>query len=188
MRKMLKKVPSADWMCEDCKFGQSAPPKRVAKRAAESEPPPPKRLSRDPSFNHTSRLQTRNATLLKSNSFNASNPKPKLKLVDEVLPQKPKEIPRTLQKSMSLKSAPDSKVKMLSPRISHILDSKGSRSLKERHFDRKTFSLNSSTPKSEPTPRPESTVASFSSNTRDAKSKATAKLPNTAGMCVSVCR
>ena len=83
-------------------------------------------------------------TLLKSNSFNVLNFKPKVKLVDEVVPPKQKgakehtsfdtkERPtRMISKSISFKSvnssrpnASDSKVKMLSSKFPNVLDIKG---------------------------------------------------------------
>ena len=87
-------------------------------------------------------------TLLKSNSFNNFNPKPKVKPVDEV-PQKKKgggehtskniETPaRMISKSMSFKSsnlsrssATESKVKMLTSKSGTTQDLKGSRLAKE---------------------------------------------------------
>ncbi|KAL7003832.1 hypothetical protein U1Q18_004975, partial [Sarracenia purpurea var. burkii] len=95
------------------------------------------------------RLQTPRGTLLKSNSFNSINAKPKVKLVDEVLQkQKSAREPASLDmkecsarligKSMSFKSAIpgrlnplESKVKMLSPNFSHGQDLKGLRQAKE---------------------------------------------------------
>ena len=97
---------------------------------------------------------------LKSNSFNASNSKPKVKLVDEVVPEKQKgskehvsldtkeRSGRLIGKSMSFKSpnsgrlgASDSKVKMLSPRYIHTVDLKGLKQTKERTaFERKSLS------------------------------------------------
>ncbi|XP_041013046.1 uncharacterized protein LOC121256342 isoform X2 [Juglans microcarpa x Juglans regia] len=102
------------------------------------------------------RLQTSKSTLFKSNSFNAFNSKPKVKLVDEV-PQKQKgarehtsidmkEGPaRMISKSMSFKpansgrtNASESKVKMLSSNFTHVQDLKGLKQAKERGpFERK---------------------------------------------------
>ncbi|KAL5568287.1 hypothetical protein UlMin_024862 [Ulmus minor] len=106
-----------------------------------------------------SRLQTSKGTLLKSKSFCTSNSKPKVKLVDEVVPQKLKgtkehsshnlkERPtRMMGKSMSFKApnlgrsnASESKVKMLSSKYSHV-DAKGLKQAKERTtFERKSLS------------------------------------------------
>lgn len=96
-------------------------------------------------------------TLLKSNSFSTINTKPKVKLVDEVVPQKQKgakeyssinakEGPaRMMGKSMSFKSlgrpnGSDSKVKMLSSNFSHTHELKGSKGMKEKStFERKNL-------------------------------------------------
>lgn len=98
--------------------------------------------------------------MFKSNSFNASNSKPKVKLVDEVVPEKQKggkehtsldmkeRSGRMMGKSMSFKSAnasrlsaSDSKVKMLSPRFTHPVDLKGLKQGKDRTaFERKSLS------------------------------------------------
>ncbi|XP_021899625.1 uncharacterized protein LOC110815951 isoform X1 [Carica papaya] len=102
-------------------------------------------------------LQTPKGTLLKSNSFSTINTKPKVKLVDEVVPQKQKgakeyssinakEGPaRMMGKSMSFKSlgrpnGSDSKVKMLSSNFSHTHELKGSKGMKEKStFERKNL-------------------------------------------------
>lgn len=96
-------------------------------------------------------------TLLKSNSFNTLNSKPKVKLVDEFIPQKPrgarehtslevKEGPgRALGKSQSFKtpnsgrvSMNESKVKMLPSKFPHVQDPKGIKQGKDRNIlDRK---------------------------------------------------
>ncbi|XP_057456823.1 uncharacterized protein LOC130747802 isoform X3 [Lotus japonicus] len=103
------------------------------------------------------RSQAARSTLLKSNSFNNFNSKPRAKLIDEVVPQKQKgggqyisknmDTPAGLMsKSMSFKSsnlgrATDSKVKMLSSKPGTAQDLKGSRHGKESGvFDRKTLS------------------------------------------------
>ncbi|WCJ27758.1 RING/FYVE/PHD zinc finger superfamily protein [Euphorbia peplus] len=103
-----------------------------------------------------SRLQSSKGTLLKSNSFNAVNSKPKVKLVDEG-PQKLKSSrdpdmkegsARMISKSMSFRSvnsvrsgATDSKVKMLSPKFSHSQEIKGLKQVKERNaFESKSLS------------------------------------------------
>lgn len=134
-------------------------------------------------------------TLFKSNSFSASNSKPKVKLVDEAVPQKQKggsldtkdRSAKMIGKSMSFKSvnsgrssSSDSKVKMLSPRLALAIDAKGSKQAKERTaFERKTLtrldrppissttSSSVSAPKVDQTSRLEST--SFISNNRDLK-------------------
>ncbi|KAF7835260.1 Bromodomain adjacent to zinc finger domain protein 1A [Senna tora] len=101
----------------------------------------------------------RKGMLLKSNSFNTLNSKPRVKLVDEVVPQKLKgpgenssksmEIPaRMIGKSMSFKStslgrssAAASKVKLLSPKPIPAQDLKGTRHAKEwGAFERKNLS------------------------------------------------
>nr|XP_048325911.1 uncharacterized protein LOC107414804 isoform X7 [Ziziphus jujuba var. spinosa] len=148
------------------------------------------------------RLQTPKGTLLKSNSFNAGNSKPKVKLVDEVVPQKQKgakehtsldikERPsRMISKSMSFKSVnssrsnvSDSKVKIISPKFSNVVDLKGLKQAKERNaFDRKnlskldrppvsstTASSTASTPKADQASRVESSLVSHVSNNRDLK-------------------
>lgn len=98
--------------------------------------------------------------LLKSNSFNTLSSKPKVKLVDEVIPPKQKgardynsldmkEGPtRMMSKSMSFRSAnsgrmnaTESKVKMLSSKSTHVQDVKGLKQAKERGtFERKHLS------------------------------------------------
>ncbi|XP_030501256.2 ASI1-immunoprecipitated protein 2 isoform X2 [Cannabis sativa] len=227
MRKMLRKVPGSNWMCEECKFAEEinsqkqvegkrmskassstqVPSKRhlenleatpAAKRQAlESSVGSPKSsssnrvpsLSRESSFKNSDRERIRPArpaslgkqsandmlessrspaaghhiqkgALFKSKSFSASNSKPKVKLVDEVIPEKQrgskehmshdtKERPgRLISKSMSFKStntgrssAGDSKVKMLSPRFAPAVDIKGSKQVRERPtFERKHLS------------------------------------------------
>lgn len=95
--------------------------------------------------------------MIKSNSFNAFNFKPKVKLVDEVVPQKQKGTrelnsidtkdgpARMLSKSVSFKpansgrtNASESKVKMLSSNFTHVQDLKGLKQAKERGtFERK---------------------------------------------------
>ncbi|TKY67896.1 hypothetical protein E2542_SST10792 [Spatholobus suberectus] len=101
------------------------------------------------------RSQNARSTLLKSNSFNNFNSKPRVKLVDEVVPQKQKggvehisknmETPAgMISKSMSFKSsnlgrssANESKVKMLSSKPGTAQDLKASRHAKESgSFDR----------------------------------------------------
>lgn len=91
-------------------------------------------------------------TLSKTNSFNTLNSKPKVKLVDEVIPQKPKgtrehvsldlkEGPtRVVGKSMSFKSAnsgrsnsSESKFKILPSKYSHVKDLKGLKPVKDRN-------------------------------------------------------
>lgn len=93
--------------------------------------------------------------MLKSNSFNTSNIKPKVKPVEEVAPEKQKRVRepasldtkegvgKTMAKSMSFKSsgrlnATESKVKMLSPNFSHAQNPKGLKQAIDRNsFDRK---------------------------------------------------
>ncbi|KAK2658446.1 hypothetical protein Ddye_004979 [Dipteronia dyeriana] len=101
-------------------------------------------------------LLTPKGTLLKSNSFSTLNSKPKVKAVDEVVPQKHKGNreqtsldmkeghPRMMGKSMSFRSNPgrsstsESKFKMLSPRYSKIQDLKPLKQVKGRNaFERK---------------------------------------------------
>ncbi|KAK7405940.1 hypothetical protein VNO78_07552 [Psophocarpus tetragonolobus] len=137
-------------------------------------------------------------SLLKSSSFNNINSKPRVKLVDEVVPQKSKggsehtsknvEMPSritgksTLFKSSSLgrSNAAESKVKMLSPKSVTTQDSKGSRHLKEsgafdRKFpsriDRPVASSVVSTPKGDQklTPRAEISKPSAMNNNRELK-------------------
>ncbi|GMI79585.1 hypothetical protein like AT5G16680 [Hibiscus trionum] len=98
----------------------------------------------------TPRLQTPKRSLLKCSSFNTSNSKPKVKLVDEVVQQKRrsarehasldnKEEPaRTMGKSMSFKSgnsgrlnAGESESKLLSSKYPHVQDLKGLKQVKE---------------------------------------------------------
>lgn len=94
---------------------------------------------------------------MKCNSFSTLNSKPKVKHVEMAVPQKQKQTGepssldnkegtfRSLSKSMSLKpailnrsSAPESKVKMLSPKFSHVQDVKGSKHAKDQNiFERK---------------------------------------------------
>ncbi|XP_059435246.1 uncharacterized protein LOC132168162 isoform X4 [Corylus avellana] len=150
------------------------------------------------------RLQTPKGTLLKSNSFSTLNSKPKVKLVDEVVLQKQKggreytsidtkEGPaRIISKSMSFKyantgrtNAPESKVRMLSSKFTHLQDPKGLKQAKERGtFERKilskldrplvssaTGSTTVSTPKVDQklTSRGETSLPSFVSNNRESK-------------------
>ncbi|XP_022746958.1 uncharacterized protein LOC111296775 isoform X2 [Durio zibethinus] len=106
------------------------------------------------------RLQTPKGALLKSNSFNIVNSKPKVKLVDEIVLQKQKsarehasldskeEPARMMGKSMSFKfskfrwlDAGESKFKMLSSKYLHAQDLKGLKQVKERiSLERKNFS------------------------------------------------
>lgn len=264
MRKMLRKVPGSNWMCEECKFAeeintqkQETGGKRTSKASSSMQlstkrlaenievAPTAKRqaletnigspkssspirmaaLSRESSFKKLDKERSRPAqqisvgnqssndmletarspvagqrlqnkgTLLKSNSFSASISKPKVKLVDEAVPQKQKggsldmkdRSAKMIGKSMSFKSVNsgrssslDSKVKMLSPRLALAIDAKGPKQAKERTaFERKTLtrldrppissttSSSVSTPKVDQTSRLEST--SFISNNRDSK-------------------
>ncbi|XP_017977038.1 PREDICTED: uncharacterized protein LOC18599595 isoform X1 [Theobroma cacao] len=143
------------------------------------------------------RLQTPKGTLLKSNSFNNLNIKPKVKLVDEVVLQKQKgarehasldskeESARMMGKSMSFKSTNsgrlntgESKFKMLSSKYSHVQDLKGLKQVKERiSLERKNFSKldrsssTVSTPKvdQKQTPRADTISNSSASNNRESK-------------------
>ncbi|KAG4386225.1 hypothetical protein AAZX31_11G008600 [Glycine max] len=153
-------------------------------------------IARSPSIG--SRGQNPKGMLLKSNSFNNLNSKPRVKLVDEVVPQKQKggnehtsknmEMPArvtgksTLFKSSSLgrSNATESKVKMLSPKSATTQDLKGSRHLKEsgafdRKFpsriDRPVASSVVSSPKGDQklTPHAESNKASAMNNNRELK-------------------
>ncbi|PON49500.1 Zinc finger, FYVE/PHD-type [Trema orientale] len=268
MRKMLRKVPGSNWMCEECKFAeeinsrkQEVEGKRISKASLSAQvsskrlaenievAPAAKRqaletslgspkssspnrvvaLSRDCSFKNLDRerlrpvqqtssgkqsasdvleiarspvsgprLQMHKGTLFKSNSFNASNSKPKVRLVDEVVPEKQKagkehvyldtkeRSGRLIGKSMSFKSANpgrfDSKVKMLSPRFAQAVDLKGLKQAKERTaFERRslskldrplvssTTSSTVSTPKADQASRVESSLLSFANNNRDSK-------------------
>ena len=126
-------------------------------------------------------------TFLKSNSFNTLSSKSKVKLVDDVVPQKQKgareytsldmkEGPaRMISKSMSFKSAnsgrtnaTESKVKMLSSKSTHVQDVKGLKQAKERGtFERKHLSklerpvVNSTTASSTvSTPKPDQKLTS----------------------------
>ncbi|XVE62322.1 hypothetical protein DITRI_Ditri06bG0108900 [Diplodiscus trichospermus] len=144
------------------------------------------------------RLQTPKGTLLKSNSFNTLNSKPKVKLVDEVVLQKQKsareyasldskeEPARMMGKSMSFKSsnsgrsnaAGESKFKMLSSKSTHVQDLKGLKQAKERiSLERKNFSKLDrassivSTPKvdQKQTPRTDTNSHSSAINNRETK-------------------
>ncbi|XP_024020786.1 uncharacterized protein LOC21402590 isoform X4 [Morus notabilis] len=268
MRKMLRKVPGRNWMCEECKFAEeintqkqekegkstskaSLSTQLSSKRLAENieAAPVAKRqsletsigspkssspirmaaLSRESPFKNLDKERSRPAqpisvgnqstnemmetarspvagprlhnkgTLFKSNSFSATNSKPKVKLVDEVVPQKQNggkeytsldrkdKSARIIGKSMSFKSAnsgrsssSDSKVKMLSPRLALAIDTKGSKQAKERMaFERKSLSrldrppINSTTSSSVSTPKADQTSrvesSSFVSNNRELK-------------------
>ncbi|CAI9087060.1 OLC1v1021029C2 [Oldenlandia corymbosa var. corymbosa] len=103
-----------------------------------------------------SRLQAQ-GTFAKSNSFNSLNVKSKVNLLDDVIPQKQRStresvssdrkegISRSMSKSMSFKTPygaraniGESKVKMLSPKFSHLQDTKGSKNSKDcKVFERK---------------------------------------------------
>ncbi|KAJ1391204.1 Zinc finger, FYVE/PHD-type [Sesbania bispinosa] len=153
-------------------------------------------IARSPSIGP--RGQISKSILLKSNSSNNLNSKPRVKLVDEVVPPKLKggnehtsknvETPArmmnksTLFKSSSLgrSSATESKVKMLSPKSTTSQELKGSRHLKEsgaldRKFlsriDRPVASSVVSTPKGDQklTPRGETTKPSAVNNNRELK-------------------
>ncbi|OMP03376.1 Zinc finger, PHD-type, partial [Corchorus capsularis] len=150
------------------------------------------------------RLQTPKGTLLKSNSFNTFNSKPKVKLVDEVVIQKQKssrehtsldtkeESARMMGKSMSFKSnlpgrlnTGESKFKMVPSKYHHVQDIKGLKPVKERvSVERKNFSKldrsssTVSTPKVDQrmTPRSDSIAHSSASNHRESKGQTDGKL------------
>ncbi|CAJ2650897.1 unnamed protein product [Trifolium pratense] len=150
------------------------------------------------------RGQISKSMLLKSNSSNNLSSKPRVKIVDEVFPPRPKgneqtsknmEIPgrmtsrSTLFKSSSLgrSSAIESKVKMISPKSATTHDLKGFRHFKESGvFDRKYLSRNDrplassvvSTPKGDQklTPRAETIIKSSSVNNREVKVNQDGKL------------
>ncbi|XP_020230062.1 uncharacterized protein LOC109810880 isoform X2 [Cajanus cajan] len=153
-------------------------------------------IARSPSIGP--RGQNPKGMLLKSNSFNNLNSKPRVKLVEEVVPPKPKggnehtsknmDMPArmtgksTLFKSSSLgrSNASESKVKMLSPKSATTQDLKGSRHSKEsgvfdRKFpsrvDRPVASTVVSTPKGDQklTPRAETSKPSTMNNNRELK-------------------
>ncbi|GMI78942.1 hypothetical protein like AT5G16680 [Hibiscus trionum] len=144
-----------------------------------------------------SRMQSPKRTLLKSNSFNALNFKPKVKLVDEIPLQKQRiarrhesldgkeEASRVMGKSMSFKSTNsgplntgESKFKILSSKYPHVQDLKELKQVKERislerrnlsKLDRSRSSV--STPKVDQklTPRAELMSHSSASNNLDTK-------------------
>ncbi|CAK8539204.1 unnamed protein product [Lathyrus sativus] len=151
------------------------------------------------------RGQISKSTLLKSNSSNNLNSKPRVKIVDEIFPPRPKGVseqtsknvepsPRitsrsTLFKSSSLgrSSAIESKVKMLSPKSATTQDLKGSRHLKESGaLDRKYLSRNDrhvassavSAPKGDQklTPRGEAIIKPSAVNNRELKINQDGKL------------
>ncbi|KAL5098666.1 hypothetical protein RYX36_002993 [Vicia faba] len=151
------------------------------------------------------RGQISKSMLLKSNSSNNLNSKPRVKIVDEIFPPRPKggseqtsknvePSPRmtsrsTLFKSSSLgrSSAIESKVKMLSPKSATTQDVKGSRHLKESgSFDRKYLSKNDrhvassavSAPKGDQklTPRGEAIIKPSAVNNRELKINQDGKL------------
>lgn len=114
-------------------------------------------------------------TFLKSTSFNSLNMKPKVKLVDDVVPQKQRSVRepisldkkgalRSMGKSMSFKhtnsslNSGESKVRMLSSKFPSVQDSKRSRYTKDQSlFERKnSFSAERSSVSS-----PTSTSSSF---------------------------
>ncbi|XVF42866.1 hypothetical protein PTKIN_Ptkin01aG0400300 [Pterospermum kingtungense] len=156
---------------------------------------------------HTSsgpRLQTPKGTLLKSNSLNNLNSKPKVKLVDDVVLQKQKspreraslhnkgEPARMMGKSMSFRSTKsgqlnESKLKMLSSKYPHVQDLKGLKQGQERiSLERKNFSKldrsssTFSTPKVDQKLTPRADIASHSSasNNRETKGVQSDGKPN----------
>ncbi|KAF1001935.1 ASI1-immunoprecipitated protein 2-like isoform X2 [Apium graveolens] len=125
------------------------------------------------------RLHTSRGNLFKSKSFSSASTKPKVKLVDEIVPQKQKSnreaapldtkggLCRSMTKSMSFRSvnsgrlnSTDSKVKMLSPNFPHAQDIKGQKHTKERSF----FERKSSIRLERPLINSNSTVASSTSS------------------------
>uniref|UniRef100_A0A2P2M0K8 Zinc finger PHD-type domain-containing protein n=1 Tax=Rhizophora mucronata TaxID=61149 RepID=A0A2P2M0K8_RHIMU len=149
------------------------------------------------------RLQTPKGTLLKSNSFNTLISKSKVRVVDEVRQKckgageitslDVKEDPaKMMTKSVSFKSinsgcsnATESKIKMLSAKLSHVQDVKGLKQMKDRNaFERKNLSKldrppgslattnsNVFTPKVDQklTPRSENSLAFSASKNRELK-------------------
>ncbi|XP_039059215.1 uncharacterized protein LOC120202932 isoform X2 [Hibiscus syriacus] len=157
--------------------------------------------------NSAPRLQTPKRSLLKCNSFNTLNSKPKVKLVDEVVLQKCKsarehaslgskeEPARMIGKSMSFKSgnsgrlnAGESNFKLLSSKYPHVQDLKGLNNVKERiSLERKKITkLDHSsptvvTPKVDQKLTPRADVISHSSaiNHRETKAVQSDGRPNT---------
>ncbi|XP_017622855.1 uncharacterized protein LOC108466963 isoform X1 [Gossypium arboreum] len=153
------------------------------------------------------RLQSPKGTLLKSNSFNALNSKPKVKLVDEVALQKEKifrkhaslnskeEASRVMGKSMSFKSTNsgrlstgESKFKMLSSKYAYVQDLKGLKQVKEQiSLERKNLSKldrsssTVSTPKVDQklTTRTDTISHSSASNSRETKAVRSDGKPST---------
>ncbi|KAG6571163.1 hypothetical protein SDJN03_30078, partial [Cucurbita argyrosperma subsp. sororia] len=150
-------------------------------------------MARSPSV--SSRLQTLKGTLLKSNSFSILNSKPKVKLVDEFIPQKlrgtrentsleVKDGPsRALGKSQSFKtsnsgraSMSEARVKMLPSKFPHVQDPKGVKQGKDRNIlDRKNPSkvtssaVSTSKVDQKHSLRGETNLVSSPSNNRDQK-------------------
>ncbi|KAI3471318.1 hypothetical protein Pfo_027981 [Paulownia fortunei] len=109
------------------------------------------------------RVHNFRGTFSKSNSFNSLNSKPKVKLVDQVVIRRQKSakehgsfrlkegVVRSIGKSMSFKSTnsirSESKIKMLSPRLSHIQDIKNTKQRspfeRQRSFRTEHSSINS---------------------------------------------
>ncbi|KAK1392085.1 PHD-type domain-containing protein [Heracleum sosnowskyi] len=125
------------------------------------------------------RLHTSRGNLFKSKSFSSASTKPKVKLVDELVPQTQKSnreaapldtkggLCSSMTKSMSFRSvksgrlnSADSKVKMLSPKFPHAQDIKGQKHTKERSF----FERKSSIRLERPLINSKSTVASSTSS------------------------
>ncbi|GMJ12223.1 hypothetical protein like AT5G16680 [Hibiscus trionum] len=153
------------------------------------------------------RLQSPKRTLLKSNSFNALNSRPKVKLIDEIALQKQKigrknesldskeEASKVMRKSMSFKSTnsgrlntEESKFKMLSSKYPYVQDPKGLKQVRERiSLERKTLlkldrsSSSVSTPKVDQklTPRTDTIFHSSASNNRDTKAVGSDGKPST---------
>ncbi|CAN1132183.1 hypothetical protein LINPERPRIM_LOCUS14244 [Linum perenne] len=143
------------------------------------------------------RLQSPKGTFLKSNSFNATSSKPKVKLVDE-LPHKSKSFKessladnkdgpgRMMGKSMSFHYAgsgkAESKVKMLPSKLSHVQDIKGVKQARDHNtFERRNLSkldrpggmvapgskITTPKPEQKLTPRNEGVTVSSAGNSRD---------------------
>ncbi|XP_027159396.1 uncharacterized protein LOC113760860 isoform X2 [Coffea eugenioides] len=109
-----------------------------------------------------SRLHTSQGLFIKSNSFNSLTMKPKIKLVDDFVPQKQRSVKssvslekkegaaRSISKSSSFRltnsgrpNIGESKVKMISPKFSRIQETKGSKHTKDRNLFEKKNSFTS---------------------------------------------
>ncbi|KAL4319702.1 hypothetical protein GQ457_18G008460 [Hibiscus cannabinus] len=158
-------------------------------------------------------LRTPKGTLLKSNSFNTINSKPKVKLVDEIVLQKQKsareraslgakeEHTRMMGRSLSFKStnlgrlnSGESKIKMLSTKYPHVQDLKGLKQVKERisldrknslKFDRSSSTVSSPKVDQKLTPRADTISHSSASNNRESKVVESDGKPSTLSRSVS---